>query len=166
MTERKPPGLSFPGWVEQQIREAEARGAFAGLPGAGKPIPGLGEPRSELAWIVDKLRREDVGITGVLPPALALAKELDELPALLDRERSEARVRSIVEDLDARIRTAQRAPQVGPPLRVRPVDVAAAVAARRERRPAPAPAPATVQPTSASAAGPRRRAFSRLFRRR
>ncbi|WNI16501.1 DnaJ family domain-containing protein [Actinacidiphila sp. ITFR-21] len=41
MTERKPPGVSFESWTDKQIREAEARGAFADLPGVGKPLPAL-----------------------------------------------------------------------------------------------------------------------------
>jgi hypothetical protein len=35
MTERKPPGVSFDGWVDKQIREAEQRGEFSELPGFG-----------------------------------------------------------------------------------------------------------------------------------
>ena len=33
--------------VERAIREAEARGEFANLPGAGKPLPGLDRPAGE-----------------------------------------------------------------------------------------------------------------------
>jgi hypothetical protein len=47
MTERKPPGVSFESWVEKQISEATARGDFADLPGAGKPLPGAGVPDDE-----------------------------------------------------------------------------------------------------------------------
>jgi hypothetical protein len=35
MTERKPADMSFRSWVEQQISEAEERGAFDNLRGAG-----------------------------------------------------------------------------------------------------------------------------------
>ena len=41
MTERKPPGVSWESWIDRQIREAEERGAFADLPGAGMRIPDL-----------------------------------------------------------------------------------------------------------------------------
>ncbi|WP_037834016.1 DnaJ family domain-containing protein, partial [Streptomyces sp. NRRL S-481] len=37
MTERKPPGVDFGSWVDKQIRDAETRGEFDRLPGAGKP---------------------------------------------------------------------------------------------------------------------------------
>jgi hypothetical protein len=44
MTEREPPGMRCEDWIERQIREAQERGAFDDLPGAGKPIPGLDRP--------------------------------------------------------------------------------------------------------------------------
>ncbi|HUA42024.1 MAG TPA: DUF1992 domain-containing protein, partial [Streptosporangiaceae bacterium] len=39
MTERKPHDVTFRSWIDQQISEAEERGAFDNLPGAGKPLP-------------------------------------------------------------------------------------------------------------------------------
>ncbi|MGK5171412.1 DnaJ family domain-containing protein [Geodermatophilus sp. CPCC 205761] len=39
MTERKPPGMSFETWVDQQLAQARARGAFDDLDGAGRPLP-------------------------------------------------------------------------------------------------------------------------------
>ncbi|GAT83553.1 molecular chaperone DnaJ [Streptomyces sp. F-3] len=39
MTERKPPGIPFESWVDRQIREAQQRGEFDRLPGAGRPLP-------------------------------------------------------------------------------------------------------------------------------
>src|SRR4051794_6884597 len=156
MTDRKPPNVSFPDFVEAQIREAEQRGAFKNLPGAGKPIPGLDRPTGDMDWIVGKLRRENVDIAAVLPPALALAKEVEALPERVRREHSEARVRSVVEDLNQRIRQAQLRPQVGPPMRVRPVDAdqvvtewlaaraaASATSAAVAGQPSPPPAPVT-----------------------
>jgi hypothetical protein len=142
MTDRKPQNVSFPDWVEGQIRTAEADGAFANLPGKGKPIPGIDRPQHELAWVANYLRRENVDVAGVLPPGLALAKEVEVLPERLQMERSESRAREVVEDLNERIRQAHRRPQEGPPLRVRAVNVDAAVeqwrTARLEAKPAPA----------------------------
>jgi len=43
MTERKPPGVSWESWFEEQIRQAQEEGAFENLPGAGKPLPDLEE---------------------------------------------------------------------------------------------------------------------------
>src|ERR1700712_383472 len=100
MTTRKPSDMSVPDWIELQIRSAERSGAFENLPGAGKPIPGRGQPQHELAWVANYLRRENTDITTVLPPALAVAKEVETLPDRLVRERSEARVREIVTELN------------------------------------------------------------------
>jgi hypothetical protein len=160
MTQRKPPNMQFPDWIEAQIRTAEQAGAFENLPGKGKPIPGIDRPQGEMDWIVGKLRSENVDIVAVLPPALALAKEVEDLPARLAKERSEARVRALVTDLNDRIRRAQLGPQTGPPLRVRQLDVDEAIARWREELPPPAPAAPAV-PTPA----PRRRTWWRTQRR-
>ena len=146
MTERKPAGVTFESWVERQLREARERGSFDGLPGAGKPLPRTSS--DELAWVRDKARREDLPVSALLPPSLAVAKEVEDLPARLSRERSEARVRSLLEELNGRIDAARRGPQVGPPVRTALVDVDAVVAAWRDAvtPPAPSPQPA-VAPT-------------------
>ncbi|MDT4946746.1 MAG: hypothetical protein QOH14_3479 [Pseudonocardiales bacterium] len=149
MTQRKPSSSSFPDWVEHQIRTAQADGAFDNLPGAGKPIPGIDEPQHELSWVASYLRREDADVAGLLPPALALAKEVEALPERLVRERSESCVRGIVEDLNERIRAAQRAPQVGPPMRVTTVSLDDAVAQWRVARPAVRAEPPVARPAPA-----------------
>jgi hypothetical protein len=149
MTERKPPHMSVGSWVEQQIRAADARGAFANLPGSGKPLKDLGRPRSDLDWIAEKLRREDVDVSALLPPALALAREVELLPERLKRERSELRVRAVVEDLNKRIRTAVLIAPPGPPVRVRPLDVDEQVRNWRAARAQPAPAVAQPMPPTA-----------------
>ena len=134
MTERKPSGVSFEGWIEYQIRRGQEAGAFDNLAGAGKPLPGIDRPRGELDWVANYARRENLDVLPMLPPSLALAKELEDLPEKLAREHSETRVRAIVEDLNARIREAHRRPQVGPPLWAMPVDVERVVSQWRERR--------------------------------
>jgi Domain of unknown function (DUF1992) len=48
VTRRKPPGASWESWIDRQVREAEERGEFDDLPGAGRPIPGLDKPFDEL----------------------------------------------------------------------------------------------------------------------
>lgn len=156
MTRRKPPTTSFPDWVDAQIRAAEAEGAFADLPGAGQPIPSLDRPHDDLAWVAGYLRRENVDVAEILPPALALAKEVETLDDRLRRARSELQARQLVEDLNQRIDDAYARPQVGPPLRVKRVNVEAALERWRAARPValpPAP-PAVAQPT-------RRRWFQR-----
>ncbi|SHG24986.1 protein of unknown function [Jatrophihabitans endophyticus] len=134
MTGRKPAHLSFPGWVEQQIRAAEASGAFDNLAGAGKPLPDLDRARHELDWVANYLRRENADISGLLPPALAIAKEVEDLPVRLLAERSESTARAVVADLNTRIDKAWAAPQVGPPFRVKRVDVEDVIARWRQDR--------------------------------
>jgi hypothetical protein len=159
MTTRKPPHLSFPDWVDHQIRIAEAEGAFDNLPGAGQPIPDIDRPQDELAWVAKYLRRENNGsVTEVLPPALALAKEVETLPQTLAQERSEARVRAIIDDLNDRISRAHAQPQVGPPFRVKMVKVEPLVQQWRELR---AEQAAATPPPSAPTAVHRRRWFRR-----
>jgi len=134
MTERKPPNVSFEGWVEHQIREAQRRGSFDDLPGKGKPLPGLNEPWNDMSWIAAMLHRENLPVAAILPPALALAKEVEDLPAQLANQRSEAAVRALIEDLNDRIRRAHRLPQTGPPVRVKTCDVEELLETWRRRR--------------------------------
>ena len=49
MTERKPREISFTSWIDRQINEAQERGDFDNLPGAGKPLPRAGPERGRLA---------------------------------------------------------------------------------------------------------------------
>lgn len=116
-------------WVERQIREAQERGAFDDLPGAGKPLPR--RTGDVMEWVAEKLRAENSDTTSLLPPSLALRKEIEDLPTRLAKVRSEAKVREIVADLNRRIRQEILIPRAGPPLLVRPVDVEEAVEAWR-----------------------------------
>lgn len=131
MTERKPAGSNFESWVERQIREATERGVFDGLPGAGKPIPGVDNARDELWWVRDKLRRENVSY---VPPSLALRKEAEDVRERAMRARTESEVRDLIGDLNERIRDAIRKPLPGPPLALMPLDVEQVVEDWREGR--------------------------------
>jgi hypothetical protein len=157
MTPRKPPNVSIPNWVERQIRTADAEGAFANLPGAGQPIRGLGTPQPELSWLADYLRRENADLAAVLPPALAIAKEVEDLPARLLREPTEARVRAVVDELNARIDVQYARPQVGPPFRVKLVKVDAALEQWRADRAAVAAAAVSARPVEPPTVRPGRR---------
>ncbi|HEX5598841.1 MAG TPA: DnaJ family domain-containing protein [Micromonosporaceae bacterium] len=117
--------------VDRQIREAQERGAFDDLPGRGKPLPGFGNAYDEDWWIKDWIRREN--ITGVLPPSLALRREVEDLPQRLAKETSESGVRAVVDDLNERIRKAQRGLLDGPPVALPLFDVDEVVRAWRER---------------------------------
>lgn len=139
MTERKPPETSFASWVDQQIAEAQERGAFDNLPGAGKPIPRGGGTD---AWLRDYLRREGVSGDELLPTPLRLRKEMERLAGTLEELGSEQEVREVVKGLNRRIVEWRRIPS-GPPMFLRLVDEDAMVTRWRDtHRTPPSPAPA------------------------
>jgi hypothetical protein len=118
-------------WVDLQVRRAMERGEFDNLPGAGKPIKGLGSTHDPDWWVKSLIERER--ITGVLPPALALRKEDAELDGALDRETSEEGVRRAVADFNRRVVEARRQLTGGPPVVTPTRDEDAEVAAWRAR---------------------------------
>ena len=139
-------------WVDLQVKRAIERGEFDDLPGAGKPIEGLGEQHDPEWWIKQLIERERIA---VLPPALQLRKDDAELDALLDGMAAEHEVRKQVEDFNARVMKARYTPVDGPPLITMPRDVDETVTAWRERR-------AARRTTRAAAAPePRRRWWQR-----
>jgi hypothetical protein len=121
MTDRKPPAMPVGDWVERQIRQAQERGEMDNLPGAGKPLPN--RQGGTMEWVTQKLREENHDTSALLPPSLALPKEVETLPARLKKVRTEREVRDIVADLNERIATVHRNPQNGPPLRLGQLDV-------------------------------------------
>ena len=159
MTDRKPPQESFPTWIDQQIAEAERRGVFDNLPGAGKPLPPRRESDFTQAWLRDKLRREGVPAEEMLPTPLRLRREAERLRGGPARLRSEAEVREAVAELNTRILDWRRNSTDGPPIPVPLVKEDEAVAAWRQARAAeiaaatrPVPSPAGPAPPT-----PRRR---------
>jgi hypothetical protein len=121
MTERKPPGIAFESWIDKQIREAQDRGEFDDLPGAGKPIPGQGEPDNEFWWVKEYIRREGLSTEALLPTPLRLRKEIERLPETVDGLRTEQAVRDVVSKLNLRIVDWLRTPS-GPQVHVAPVN--------------------------------------------
>ncbi|HEY3477407.1 MAG TPA: DUF1992 domain-containing protein [Streptomyces sp.] len=113
MTERKPPGVPFETWVDKQIREAEARGEFADLPGAGKPLESLNTPYDELWWVKRKMHQEGLSF---LPASLQLRKEAEDALAAAMEAGSEGEVRRILTGVNDKLREALRRPPEGPPL--------------------------------------------------
>ncbi|MFD0222990.1 DnaJ family domain-containing protein [Streptomyces hirsutus] len=139
MTERKPPGVDFESWVDRQIRDAEARGDFARLPGAGKPLPrDMETPYDEMWWVKRKLAREGYS---VLPPTLALRKEAEDALEAAYAAPSERVVRRILTEINVKIRDMMYKPPPGPPLGKKPYDVEDVVRQWRERRAADGPEP-------------------------
>ncbi len=140
-------------FVESAIQVAMRRGEFDDLPGAGKPIEGLGTRHDPDWWIRRKIEREN--LSGLGPPALLLRNEDRELDANLDQLARESDVREVLEDFNRRVIAARRQLMGGPPVVTKTRDVDAEVAAWRERR-AARPAPPSEAPPAAR----------RLFRRR
>jgi len=119
-------------YVETAIQQAIRRGEFDGLPGAGKPLAGLGDSHDPDWWMRQKIAAEQ--ITGLGPPALTLRVEHAEMPERLDALRHEDEVRETVEDFNRRVIEARRQLLGGPPVVTPTHDVDAEVTAWRERR--------------------------------
>ena len=115
--------MNFTSWIDQQIADAEQRGVFDNLPGAGKPLNLKPEGDGDYgqAWIRDYARREGVPAEEFLPTPLKLRKEIERLAETVEQMRSEEEVRSVVAALNRRIAEWRRVP-VGPPIFVRLVD--------------------------------------------
>lgn len=118
--------------VETAIQQAIRQGKFDNLPGAGKPLPGLGETHDPDWWIRRKIETEH--LTGLGPPALTLRVENANLEERLDRMTSEAEVRETLEDFNKRIIEARRQLLGGPPVITPTRDLDAEVVAWRARR--------------------------------
>ncbi|NHA68376.1 DnaJ family domain-containing protein [Phycicoccus flavus] len=146
--------------VERAIREAQERGEFDNLPGAGKPLD-LGDTSDPMWWVRRLAEREQLDFTGALPPAVALRKEAATFPESLTALRTEESVRAVLEDYNLRVRRDRlRPPDPRMPQLLAPtVDVENLLARWRELR--AAAGPPLAEP---SAPEPRRR--RRWFRRR
>jgi DnaJ homologue, subfamily C, member 28, conserved domain len=119
-SDRKPPGVGWEPWVDHQIRLGMERGEFDNLSGSGRPLDGIDEPHDDAWWIKRKLEREGVS---VLPPTLAVRKELDDARMAIAAARSEADVRTLVAAINERIVRINRLGAAGPPSTVMPLDV-------------------------------------------
>jgi hypothetical protein len=131
MTARKPPNVGWTSWVEMQIREAQERGEFDNLPGAGKPIPGINDPPDEMWWVKQWLKREELSYT---PPTLAIRKAREDFLDQLGTFRTEEAVRKAVGELNVRIREVNSKATSGPPSTVVKLDPERVVAMWTERR--------------------------------
>lgn len=118
--------------VESAIQQAIRRGEFDNLPGAGKPLEGLGTQHDPDWWLRRKIETEN--LSGLGPPALRLRVESAELENQLDLESRESRVREILEDFNRRVVEARRQLQGGPPVVTPTRDVDGEVRAWQDRR--------------------------------
>ena len=153
VTERKPQGMGYATWIDQQIADAERRGLFDDLPGAGKPLSlkPSGEDYGD-AWVRDYARREGVQPEEFLPTPLRLRREIERLTEAVGGFRSEAEIREIAADINRRIVEWRRIP-VGPPIHVRLVnadDLVARWRTAQAARPQPGRADANAGASGAS----------------
>ncbi len=151
MTERKPAGMSFTSWIDQQISEAAERGAFDNLPGAGKPLPNRGDADDGQAWLREYARREGVAAEELLPTPLRLRKQIHRLTEEVGDLRSEQDVRDAAGELNRQVREWRRIP-LGPPVFVPLVDEDDLVSRWRDSR--DAASAQSGSPAAATGAGP------------
>jgi hypothetical protein len=97
-------------WVEQTIRQAQRRGDFDDLPGAGKPLASLDQPDDPDWWLRQLIRREKLDLSAALPGPMALRRERATYPEALAGIADESRVREVLEDFNARVLEDRRRP--------------------------------------------------------
>jgi hypothetical protein len=148
MAGRKPPKASFETWVDRQIRDGLARGAFDDLP-AG-PLD-LSDAHDEDWWLKRKVREEQLD---VLPASLVVRREVEQAVRDARDAPTEDDARWQIEAVNERIRAANRVAIAGPPVTLVPYDVDELLAWWRAHHPEPEATP-TVEPTTS--APPRRR---------
>lgn len=148
--------------VERAIREAQERGEFDDLPGAGKPLPDLGDTDDPLWWVRRYAEREGLDLSLALPTPLQLRKEAATYPQALSDLRTETSVREVLEDFNRRVRRDRlRPPERGLPQLLAPtVDVDDMVRQWKDLRAASQPAQVD-PPVTSGEARPRRRWWRR-----
>ncbi|QIM21680.1 DUF1992 domain-containing protein [Phycicoccus sp. HDW14] len=147
--------------VERAIREAQERGEFDDLPGAGKPLR-VENTDDPMWWVRQLVEREQLDFTGALPPAVALRKEAATFPESLADLRTEESVRAVLEDFNRRVRRDRLRPPEShlPPLLAPTVDVDELVEGWRALR-AASQAADVDPPVTSGEARPRRRWWRR-----
>lgn len=138
------------GWaergIERTIREAQERGDFDDLPGAGKPLS-LGNPHDPDWWVKQLIEREQLSMVDALPPPIRLRREAEQMPGSLVDLVTEAQVREHLADFNSRVEQSWRSAGSGAlsPVVAHRVDVERVVRGWREltasRRAAPEPEP-------------------------
>ncbi|HKJ13069.1 MAG TPA: DUF1992 domain-containing protein [Ornithinimicrobium sp.] len=159
-------------WVEHTIRQAQRRGDFDALPGAGEPLASLDRPHDPDWWVRQMLQREKVDLSAALPGPMALRRERATYPEALADIADEDAVRAALEDFNERVLADRRRPvatQASPVVAGR-VDVEEMVQrwrVLRDEREATLPADDAeppVEPAAPASAGRRRRRRRRIGR--
>jgi len=111
-------------FIDRLIREAQERGEFDNLPGAGKPIPDLDKPHDPYWWVKKLLDREEISLA---PGTFQLRKRVEEVIERIRRATSEDEVRHLVAELNAEIGKVNARAASGPPTDIAPLDPEEAV---------------------------------------
>jgi len=146
-------------WVEHTIRQAQRRGDFDDLPGAGKPLASLERPDDPDWWLRGLIQREKLDLSAALPGPMALRRERATYPEALAGIAEEADVRAVLADFNQRVLDDRRRPvaTASSPVVAGRVDVEDMVQRwRRLREARPAARPAAEPATPASQRGGRR----------
>ncbi|KGN41154.1 DUF1992 domain-containing protein [Knoellia aerolata] len=156
-------------WVEKQIREAQERGDFDNLPGAGRPLQGLDDPDPDW-WVKRMMAREGLDLADAMPPVLMLRREFAGFPESLVELRTEEGVREVLCDYNLRVVDDRRRPVLGKqsPVWAPTVDVEDMLRRwrelRAERLAAQAPEPGPEPEPGPPASPPRRRRWWQIWR--
>ncbi len=99
-------------WVDVEIEQAQRRGDFDNLPGAGKPLKNLDQDDPDW-WVKSLIEREKLDMSAALPTVMALRQERRGFPESLAGISDEVAVRERLEDYNARVIEDRRKPVVG-----------------------------------------------------
>lgn len=100
-------------WVDQSIAHAERQGAFADLPGAGKPLRDVDTRTDPDWWVRGLVEREQLDLSEAMPGVMQLRREKAGFPGSLVDLADEAAVRTRLEDFNERVLADRRRPYAG-----------------------------------------------------
>jgi hypothetical protein len=122
--------------AEQRIREAQDRGEFDDLPGAGKPLD-LSDANDPDWWAKRRIREEGGDLSAFAPASVILRRERERVRAGVPALRSEQAVRDAVDAFNRLVLEDRLRPALPgmPPVVVRLLELDDALAAWREAHP-------------------------------
>lgn len=140
---------------EDEVQRAIARGDFADLPGAGRPLdlPSTHDPDW---WIRQRLEDDDIDRDALLPAVMLLRREHEHLEEEIGELPTEEMVRFHLEDYNRRVLADRRDHPLARML-APTVDVEERVQSWRAQRAKLPPASETASAKKADGAAPRRR---------
>lgn len=100
----------FESLAERRLREAAEQGEFDDLPGAGRPIPGLGETYDPNWWVKEWMRRTSLEET-IAEVRSTIRSDLPKLKAFPDSPETAQRLAELnemIEALNRELPTGQR----------------------------------------------------------